>query len=149
MRTLVIVLTSIILTSCIGQRIEKQAEEDKRIIEDHIQENNLNASSLESGLYYVIDKEGDGKHPDMNSQVTVVYKGYLADGTVFDQSDSKGVSFGLNQVIEGWQQGIPLFKEGGKGMLLIPSALGYGSSDRPGIPANSVLIFEIELLEVK
>jgi FKBP-type peptidyl-prolyl cis-trans isomerase FkpA len=83
------------------------------------------------------------------STVTVAYKGYLTDGTVFDESDSNGITFSLRNVIQGWQEGIPLFKEGGSGMLLIPSALGYGSSSQGQIPANSVLIFEITLIDVQ
>lgn len=144
----ILILGFILFSGCIGQRMEKQAEEDEQIILDYIQTNNLSAEKHESGLYYVIDQQGSGIQPNINSEVTVAYKGYLADNSVFDESDTSGVTFGLNQVIEGWQIGIPLFQEGGKGMLLIPSELGYGSSDRPGIPKNSVLIFDIHLIEV-
>nr|MBA3682346.1 FKBP-type peptidyl-prolyl cis-trans isomerase [Bacteroidota bacterium] len=87
--------------------------------------------------------------PKSSSNVTVNYKGSLRDGTVFDQSGAAGISIGLNSVIEGWKEGIPLFKKGGKGVLLIPSALGYGDKATGKIPANSVLIFDIELLNVQ
>jgi FKBP-type peptidyl-prolyl cis-trans isomerase FkpA len=73
----------------------------------------------------------------------------LTDGSVFDQSNSAGVSFNLTSVIQGWQEGIPYFKKGGKGKLLIPSALGYGTQGTSGISPNSVLIFDINLLDVK
>ena len=66
----------------------------------------------------------------------------------FDQSSSNGITFPLSGVIQGWQEGIPLFKEGGSGILLIPSALGYGSQSVGTIPANSVLIFDINLIDV-
>mgnify|MGYP006246716607 FL=1 len=84
----------------------------------------------------------------MNSSVTVVYVGKLTDGTIFDQSNLLGATFPLANVIQGWQEGIPLFREGGSGMLLIPSSLGYGSQSVGNIPANSVLIFEISLIHV-
>ena len=87
--------------------------------------------------------------PTSSSYVTVVYKGYLTDGNVFDQSKSTGLGISLTNVIKGWQEGIPYFKVGGKGKLLIPSALGYGAQTQGNIPANSVLIFDITLLDAK
>lgn len=110
---------------------------------------NLSGKSTGSGLYYVINEPGSGAQPNINSKVTVKYSGNLIDGTVFDSSGNSGISFNLNSVIQGWQEGIPYFKKGGKGFLLIPSALGYGSQATEKIPANSVLVFEIELLDVR
>ena len=121
-----------------------QTEED---IINYIEENNLNAQRTNSGLYYVINNEGSGPRPTSTSNVTVAYKGYFLDGTVFDQS-ATGISFGLNQVIQGWTEGIQLFKEGGSGILLIPSQLGYGNSGRGGIPGGAALVFDIELISV-
>jgi FKBP-type peptidyl-prolyl cis-trans isomerase FkpA len=82
------------------------------------------------------------------SDVKVAYKGYFTDGSVFDESSAAGITFNLQGVIAGWTEGIPFFKEGGTGKLLLPSALGYGKSGTNGIPKNSVLIFDIELLQV-
>lgn len=121
---------------------------DEEIITTYISDNKLSAKATGSGLYYVITSQGSGAQPNSTSSVTVNYKGYLTNGTVFDQSRSGGVSFALNNVIKGWQEGIPYFKRGGKGILLIPSALAYGSQAKANIPANSVLIFDIELLEI-
>ncbi len=122
---------------------------DKEIIEQYIADHNLNAKEHESGLYYVIDKQGNGPKPTEKSTVTVHYKGYFTDGKVFDSSlGGNPRTFNLQNVIRGWQIGIPLFNEGGEGMLLIPSALGYGSSGTGNIPPNSVLIFDIELIDV-
>lgn len=114
----------------------------------YIDDNNLDATKTDSGLYYVINKEGTGKKPAVNSIVKVAYKGYFLDGTVFDESNTDGISFNLNQVIEGWKEGIPFFKEGGEGILLIPNNLGYGLQERPPIPGGSVLIFDIKLISV-
>lgn len=135
--------------ACEKRRIKKQSEEDEKIIKNYISSRNLNATATGSGLYYVINPQGTGDKPTINSSVTVNYKGYLPDGKVFDQSPAAGVTFPLSGVIQGWQEGIPYFKKGGKGMLLIPSALGYGTKATSGIPANSVLIFDIELLNVQ
>ena len=136
---------------------DKQPEEDQpkdnvslndQEIQDYLEENNLEAEKTDSGLYYIIENEGTGAQPTATDNVRVAYKGYFTNGEIFDQSSAEGVSFNLQNVIEGWTEGIPYFKEGGSGMLLIPSKLGYGSKDYMGIPGGSVLIFEIDLIEV-
>lgn len=121
---------------------------NEEIILQYILDNNLNAEPTGSGLYYVVNSTGNGDFPNINSIVTVAYKGTLIDGTIFDQSSSSGATFPLSNVIQGWQEGIPLFSEGGSGILLIPSDLGYGNQAIGNIPANSVLIFEVTLLNV-
>ncbi|KAF2079169.1 FKBP-type peptidyl-prolyl cis-trans isomerase [Flavobacterium sharifuzzamanii] len=125
------------------------AQNDKEIT-DYLAKNNLTATKTSTGLYYIIKTEGTGKQPSVLSTVTVKYKGYYTSGKTFDQSkDAAGATFPLNKVIQGWKEGIPFFKEGGTGVLLIPSHLGYGSYDDPrGVPAGSVLIFDIELISV-
>jgi len=109
--------------------------------------NELESQTTASGLHYIIENQGDGAQPSATSNVTVAYRGYFLDGTVFDQS-TDGLSIGLDQVIAGWTEGIPLFNEGGNGVLLIPSHLAYGSFDFNGIPGGSVLVFDIELISV-
>ena len=104
----------------------------------------------DSGLQYKVIKQGTGAKPKLTDKVKVHYKGTLLDGTEFDSSYKRGepAEFPLNGVIKGWTEGITYFKEGGEGMLLIPSQLGYGSTDRTGIPGGSVLLFDIKLLSV-
>ncbi len=126
--------------------IDFENQNDKEIL-DFIEKNNLDAIKTTSGLYYVVEKEGTGINPNSNSDVTVNYKGYYSDGKVFDQNNN--VTFNLRQVIAGWTEGITYFKKGGTGKLLIPSRLGYGNSYHNGIPGGSVLIFDIDLLDVK
>ncbi|HSE29494.1 MAG TPA: FKBP-type peptidyl-prolyl cis-trans isomerase [Candidatus Saccharimonadales bacterium] len=95
---------------------------------------------------------GDGTEVKAGDYVKVNYKGTLAsNGVKFDSSYDRGepIEFSLDGVIEGWQQGMPGMKVGGKRRLIIPSELAYGATAIPGIPANSDLVFEIELLEVK
>lgn len=114
----------------------------------YIKEKNLDATKTDSGMYYVITDPGTGAQPTATSNVTVAYKGSFLNGKVFDKSESDGISFPLNQVIKGWTEGIPLFKEGGSGILLIPAHLGYGENDYSTIPGGSVLIFDVKLISV-
>ena len=141
-------LSLILFLSCAKKKATEQAETDEHIIQNYIATHNLNAIATGSGLYYVIDELGTGDECNETSTVTVAYKGYLTNGTVFDESTEAGVTFGLQQVIQGWTEGIPYFKEGGVGKLLIPSALGYGKDKVGSIPKNSVLIFDVKLIEV-
>ena len=93
--------------------------------------------------------KGEGTvHPTANSNVKVHYHGTLIDGTVFDSSVDRGepISFGLNQVIAGWTEGLQLMVEGDKFRFYIPSSLAYGNRSTGGIPAGSLLIFEVQLL---
>ena len=128
---------------------KKQTAKDQKIIEDYMEDNNITATKTESGLWYRIDPQGTGQMPTLSDNVTVHYKGYLTDGTVFDQTDSQPLEdFPLAAFIEGWKEGLQLVKEGGEILLLIPSHLGYGNRPAGDIPPNSVLIFEVELIEV-
>jgi FKBP-type peptidyl-prolyl cis-trans isomerase FkpA len=122
--------------------------ENEKEITDYIAKNNLKATKSSSGLYYVINEPGTGAQPMATSNVTVAYKGYYTNGKTFDQSTDAGIAFPLNQVIKGWTEGIAYFKEGGSGVLLIPSHLGYGSYDYNGIPGGSVLLFDVKLIKV-
>ncbi len=100
-----------------------------------------------NGFFYQVTNAGSGITPDVCSNVRVTYRGKLENDTEFDANTS-GVTFLLNQLIAGWQLGIPLLKKGGTIKLYIPPSLGYGSSAVGTIPANSNLIFEIQLLDV-
>lgn len=121
---------------------EEQLEIDVDKIEKYLSENDLTAESTESGLHYIIEVEGTGAQPTINSKVNVTYTGKFLNGEVFD---SGTLEYELILFIAGWQEGIPLMHSGGKAKLFIPSGLGYGTSARSSIPANSVLIFDIEL----
>ena len=135
--------------SCSKDKEEDFTARNEKEITDYIAKNNLNAQKSASGLYYVVNEKGSGAQPTATSDVRVAYKGYFTDGNVFDQSGADGITFNLQQVIQGWTEGITYFKEGGNGILLVPSNLGYGNSDRNRIPGGSVLIFEIKLISVK
>lgn len=126
--------------------VEPQAEESQILA--FTAANNITATKHSSGIYYQIIDPGSGATPSQNSAVSVNYVGKLLNGTTFDQSVNP-VSFTLNAVIEGWQIGLPLVKKGGKIKLIIPSVYAYGCNGNTGIPPNSVLYFEINLLNVQ
>ena len=102
----------------------------------------------ESGLQYQLLQSGTGKvHPKVTDMVTVHYDGSLIDGTVFDSSVERGepITFGLERVIAGWKEGLPLMVVGDKMRFFIPPSLAYGEKWAGKIPPNSTLIFDVEL----
>jgi len=113
--------------------------------------NGMVATRHSSGLYYQIVTAGSGPAPILTSNVSVRYIGKLSNGTVFDQATTPTSLYPVNGYISGWQVGLPLIKEGGTIRLIIPSALAYGCLAQGGgaIPANSILYFEIELVDVQ
>lgn len=110
--------------------------------------NNIVADSTLSGIYYEIAEPGAGESPTASSTVTVNYRGYYADGTVFDESNPTA-TFELNGVIRGWQEVLPLLKREGTGTFLIPSNLAYGETGNATVPGNTMLIFDIALLDFR
>lgn len=105
-----------------------------------------------SGLQYEVLRSGDGERPTATDVVKVHYEGTLVNGSKFDSSYDRGepISFPLNRVIAGWTEGLQLMQVGAKYRFVIPAELAYGSSERAGgaIPANSTLVFEVELIEI-
>ncbi|MCL4116374.1 UNVERIFIED_CONTAM: hypothetical protein GTU68_026975 [Idotea baltica] len=116
---------------------------------EFFEKNNITPQQTASGLYYVIDEPGSAEKPTSTSTVVVHYKGYFLDGGQFDSSYDRGEpsAFGLNQVIQGWTEGIPLFGRGGKGSLYMTSTLGYGGRGNSSIDGFTPLAFDIELID--
>ncbi|MPQ46957.1 peptidylprolyl isomerase [Marinifilum sp. N1E240] len=125
------------------QKYPIQNEEE---IQAYIKKNKLNATRSDSGLYYIITNQGEGAQPTRDSNISIGYIGYLTNGSIFDKSESLEIN--LSVVIEGWKEGIQHFKEGGEGILLIPSHLAYGDTDYGSIPGGSVLIFDLFLQKI-
>ncbi len=127
---------------------DNSAEEEEMIL-DYLNTNNLTADKTEEGIYYIINDPGNGEMPSINHTVTVKYTGYLLDGTVFDETqDNETRNFQLwGGLIEGWKISMPLLGKGGNGTFFIPSRYGYGSNGNGSIPGNSVLVFDINLVD--
>ncbi|MBB1201986.1 FKBP-type peptidyl-prolyl cis-trans isomerase [Enterobacteriaceae bacterium 89] len=135
------------------QKMEKDATDNetkgKAFRDSFAKEKGVKTSS--TGLLYKVEKEGTGDAPKDSDTVVVNYKGTLIDGKEFDNSYTRGepLSFRLDGVIPGWTEGLKNIKKGGKIKLVIPPALAYGKTGVPGIPANSTLVFDVELLDIK
>ena len=135
-------LTLFISTSC---NKESQEMKDENQIRKYLEDNHLQAESTSSGLYYIITVPGSSEHPSVSDHVKISYSGTLLNGEEFDSNPS--ATFLLSDLIEGMIEGIQLFGKGGEGTLIIPSELAYGNNAQPGIPANSVIIFDIKLID--
>jgi FKBP-type peptidyl-prolyl cis-trans isomerase FkpA len=139
-------------TGC-SYRIEntKAPVAEQQALLSYLTSNSITAVKDSSGLYYQVTNAGTGTSPNLCSTIQINYLGKLVNGSVFDGRDN--TVFVLGTLIDGWKIGIPLIKKGGQIRLFIPPSLGYGSSDvrdqsgRVVIPGNSILIFDITLLD--
>jgi len=151
---LAVVVAMIIFFFVRSSNNKKLAAENVEIGIQFLADNKGNEGVLEtpSGLQYQIMHKGDGDtHPSASSMVKVHYHGLLLDGSVFDSSVERGspINFSLNQVIKGWTEGVQLMVVGDKFKFFIPSELAYGDKSAGDIAPGSLLIFEVELLEIK
>ena len=137
--------------------ITTQADLDDKVIKEYLTKNNIKASKTASGLYYTITKEGVGEKPIAGQKVSVNYTGMTTDGKKFDSNvdpefkhtTAFEFQLGAGQVIKGWDEGLALLSKGGKATLFIPSGLAYGQrSPTQAIPPNSVLLFDVELVDI-
>ncbi len=129
---------------------EESAQAGKKFLEENGKKDGV--KTTESGLQYEVVKKTEGAQPKATDVVTVHYEGKLIDGTVFDSSIQRGspIDLPVSGVIPGWVEGLQLMHVGEKYKLYIPSELAYGAqSPSPAIPANSVLVFDLELLAIK
>ncbi len=124
----------------------KAPQSEVTALKQYIDSSGIKATADDRGFYYTIDAPGSGAKPTLCSNVTVGYLGTLTNGSTFDSSPS--IDFNLSNLIVGWQQGIPLISPGGSITLYLPPSLAYGSSATPGIPANSILVFKIDLIRI-
>jgi FKBP-type peptidyl-prolyl cis-trans isomerase len=137
--------------------MEKQNKTDEAVIQKYIKDKGLKTQKTNSGIHYVITQPGTGGTPAPGNMVSVGYTGTTLDGKEFDSSyknptsGGKPIEFPLGQgaVIRGWDEGIAMLNKGSKATLIIPSTLAYGPQAMDKIPANSVLRFDVELVDIK
>tara|TARA_Y100000817_G_scaffold163525_1_gene127746 strand:+ start:3126 stop:3602 length:477 start_codon:yes stop_codon:yes gene_type:complete len=154
-----IFLVIISIFSCTDENIvvtrtkQEQFNLDLERIQGYLNENNLEGfESLDNGLHYKILEEGNSSFPKNGDTLDVEYVGQLLNGLEFDRSyTNQPFEFilGSNEVIQGWEFGVPLIDEEGTILLIIPSGLAYGTTTSGSIPENSVLIFRIKLLDIR
>lgn len=125
---------------------DKFAPKNEEEIKAYLSKHKLVAERTDTGLYYFINKPGNGKQPTNTSNITIGYIGYLINNHIFDKSEKLEIN--MADVIPGWTEGIQHFSQGSEGILFIPSHLAYGSTDYGCIPGGSVLIFDIQLIHV-
>ena len=135
-----------------------QKEKDNDALQGYFKQNNIKAMKTASGLYYTIAQEGKGEKAAAGNTVSVNYTGRLLGGKTFDSNTDPEfhhtepfkVELGRGRVIKGWDEGLALLKKGTKATLYIPSGLAYGAQDKsPQIPANSILVFDVEILDIQ
>jgi FKBP-type peptidyl-prolyl cis-trans isomerase FklB len=128
---------------------QKNAADGDKFLADNKSKEGVKTTA--SGLQYKVKKDGTGAQPKATDTVTVNYRGTLIDGTEFDSSYKRGqpATFPVNGVIKGWTEALQMMKVGSAYQLFIPASLAYGPQGRPGLPPNSTLIFEVELLDAK
>jgi FKBP-type peptidyl-prolyl cis-trans isomerase FkpA len=141
-------LTALLAASCTKTLTadEIKAADDAKI-KAYIAAKGWQMQVTPEGVYYKIDSAGSGGSPTLTNRVRVRYKGYLLDDKEFDKDMNYGIQVFLSQLIPGWQIGIPKYQKGGGGKLIIPSALGYGTTGSGSIPANAPLVFDINLVD--
>jgi FKBP-type peptidyl-prolyl cis-trans isomerase len=152
MKNLMLLAAALLLFSCGGETEEEkdytETEYDIKI-DQYLEDKSWDPERTESGLYVHIEKEGSEEKPGLQDYLTLKYEGRLLDGTIFDGTNGEAISFPfpVEGLIKGWQEGIPYFGKGGKGKLIIPPALGYGDKEAGIIPPNSILLFDIEIVD--
>ncbi len=132
--------------------LSSSAQLASNALETYLKDHQIKAEKAAEGIYFEVEQEGQGNHPQVGDYVQVHYVGRLLDGKIFDQSDADlplVFQLGRRQVIRGWEMGIPLFKKGAKGRLFLTPELAYGKRGAGKVvPPDAALIYEIELVDI-
>ncbi len=154
MQKIIIFISLLVLTiSCSKNSTKNYDSENDADIQEYLKTNNLQAKRTASGLYYIINKQGNRLQPNIKKEgldeIIISYKESFLNGDNFDGTDVYGKVFDLKKSIEGISEGVSLFNEGGEGKLIIPSKLAFGSRNYNIIPAGSVLVYDFNLISTK
>lgn len=141
------ILFLLILTACTTYSEDDKSTFDKQI-ESYLKKNNKKCDRSESGLYYQIIEQGKGRKIKYGDRVSFTYKGELLDGTVFDKQ-TKPIEFDVDILIAAWKEAMLMLNEGGKAYIVAPPQLGYGTHELEDIPTNSIIVYTMEVVEVK
>ncbi len=137
------------------EKAARQMAIDEVLLKDYFKKHNLNPTKTASGLYYTIVKDGEGPTAKKGELVTANYTGKILDGNTFDSNTDSAFKhvqpypFTVGKGIRGWDEGLQFLKKGSKAIFYIPSTLAYGAQDQKGIPANSILVFDVEALNIE
>lgn len=148
MKLLTVFLALLLLGSCKTYSDDQLKSFDKEI-EAYLKQENKRCEKSPSGLYYTIIEPGKGDKIKYGDLVTFNYKGELLDGTVFDDQREEPVEFFVKDLIGSWKEIMLMLRKGGKAYLVAPPQLAYGTHDLDDIPKNSILVFTIEVVDVK
>jgi len=154
-----LLVTLLLTCGAISAFAQDQKAIDDKILTEYFTKNHIKATKTPSGLYYTIVKKGSGENAKAGQQVAMNYLGKFLDGKQFDANVDENYkpvngrtafsfTLGVGQVIKGWDEGVQLLNPGCRAVLYIPSGLAYGPSGRGPIAANSILVFNVELLSI-
>ncbi|MBL4863095.1 MAG: FKBP-type peptidyl-prolyl cis-trans isomerase [Crocinitomicaceae bacterium] len=148
MKYLLLVATAFLFVGCGPSYSDVQKNNFDHEIQQYLNKHNISCEKSPSGLYYKIIEEGEGKKIQFKDHVSFKYRGEFVDGTVFDEQETP-VEYKVEALIGAWKEIMLELKKGGKAYLIAPPQLGYGTHDLDDIPANSILIYELEVVDVK
>jgi len=145
-----------IMADVAKEQAKAKGQEDK-VIQDYMAKKHITAQKTANGVYVALQQPGDGPKAEVGKVAYVKYRGYLMSGEVFDTNmdSTRGhtepypVNVGAHGVIAGWEEALPYFAKGGKGVIIVPSELGYGQQGSGAIAPNSILVFDIEVTDVQ
>ncbi len=146
MKKILLLLICTLIVSCSNDEITDYKAQNEADIQNYIADSPLTFKKTSSGLYYHIANEGSGLSPTFNSNVTLGYKGFLLNETIFDQSSE--ATFNVSGVVPGFGEAVRILKPGGNGTFILPSRLGYGNSGQGGIKPGDVIVFDINLIRI-
>lgn len=148
-RTLLAFTIGVLLLGSCTTYSEEQKEGFDARIEKYLKKKGIECERSSSGLYYKITPEGEGDLIKYKDHVVFKYKGWLLNGKVFDEKLNEPVEFAVEELIGAWKEAVQIMRKGDKAFLVAPPQLGYGEHQLNDIPPNSILVFELEIIDVK